>query len=239
VLRGKIMGTSSSAAVYLLQNTQEEIVILWFKDNWRWAALNLLALLVIVSLFQVQPKVGDLNSTFVPLVESGKWAIRYLLFSLAMTPLNTVFGWRAAIKLRKPAGLWAFGFGVLHFVFYIADVGADWLQYPIPDIYAALGVLGLAILTPLAATSTRWAMKQLGKRWKRLHRTVYAAGIIALLHGVLEATSSKRVLSVDPQVSYEIVLYLIVLILLLMARIPTIRTSLASLRHRPLATGRR
>lgn len=214
-------------------------MINWLRENWRWAALNTVALLVMTPLLFYTPKVSDLNSNVVPMVESGRWAVRFLLLSLAMTPLNTVFGWRSAIKLRKPAGLWAFGFGVLHFVYYLADVGEDWLRFPIPDIFAGLGLIGLVILMPLAATSTRWAMKRMGKGWKRLHKLVYAAGIIVLLHAMLEATSSKRVIAVDPQIGYEMVLYTVMLIVLLIARIPAVRASLASLRHRSLATGRK
>ena len=82
------------------------------KKNWRWAVLNLFALAVMVDLLWQSIAVEEFNPNYDPmLVSSGKWAIRFLLLCLLMTPLNTVLGWRSAIKLRKPAGLWAFGRG--------------------------------------------------------------------------------------------------------------------------------
>jgi sulfoxide reductase heme-binding subunit YedZ len=217
---------------------QEETVITWLKDNWRWAALNVLALAVMANLLRQTDKLGNFNSNFEPLIESGKWAVRFLLVSLAMTPLNTLLGWRSAIKLRKPAGLWAFGFGLLHFTFYVADIGGQaWLLDPIPVYYMGLGVIGLLILSAMAVTSNRWAMKRMGKSWKRLHRLVYAAGIIVIVHGLFEAAFSKRALITDSQVTYEVQLYLAILVILLGVRIPAVRSALANLRHRRRTIG--
>jgi len=145
----------------------------WIKKNRQWAMLNLFALAVMVCLLWQSIAADDFNPNYDPmLISSGKWAIRFLLLCLLMTPLNTVLGWRSAIKLRKPAGLWAFEFVVAHFVLNAIGLRENWLQAPIPGYIAALGVIGLGILTPMAATSTRWAMKRLRRWWKRLHRMV-------------------------------------------------------------------
>jgi sulfoxide reductase heme-binding subunit YedZ len=185
-----------------------------------------------VSLLWQTSAADDFNPDYDPmLISSGKWAIRFLLLSLAMTPLNTVLGWRGAIKLRKPAGLWAFGFATVHFLLNVIGLRENWLRAPIPDYIAALGVIGLSILTPMAATSTRWAMKRLGKWWKRLHRLVYAAGLIVLGHALLES-DNKRVAGHEPQVSTELGLYLAILLVLLAARVPVVRSTLAGLRHK-------
>jgi methionine sulfoxide reductase heme-binding subunit len=218
--------------VYFLQNRQEDVVTTWIKDNWRWALLNLFALVVMAHMLRSASQLNRFRTDFGPLIDSGKWAIRFLLFSLAITPLNTVFGWRAGIKLRKPAGLWAFAFGTLHFALYLYDMDGDWLQYPIPDYMAGLGVAAILILAALASTSTRWAMKRLGKNWKRLHRLVYAAGIIAIAHGLLESISSKRVFLTDPDARYEVILYGLLLVVLLALRINIVRSGISSLRHR-------
>jgi methionine sulfoxide reductase heme-binding subunit len=203
----------------------------WVKENWQWAALNLFALAVMADLLWQSATLGGFDRYNDPiLVNSGKWAVRFLLLCLAMTPLNTLFGWRSAIKLRKPAGLWAFGFAAVHFVWNVAGALEDWLRYPIPDYVAGLGVIALSILALMASTSTRWAMKHMGKWWKRLHRLVYAAGMIALLHALLEAPS-KRVFLYDPAAELEIRLYLVLLIVLLIVRIPAIRSVVAGLRH--------
>jgi sulfoxide reductase heme-binding subunit YedZ len=205
----------------------------WVKKNWPWAVLNLFALAVMATLLWQSIAVDDFSPNYDPmLVSSGKWAIRFLLLCLLMTPLNTVLGWRGAIKLRKPAGLWAFGFAVAHFVLNVLGLQENWVRAPIPDYMAALGVSGLSILTPMAATSTRWAMKRMGRWWKRLHRMVYAAGMIVVGHALLES-SNKRVAGYEPQVSTELGLYLVILILLLAARIPAVRSTLAGLRRRP------
>jgi methionine sulfoxide reductase heme-binding subunit len=210
----------------------ENAQVKWIRKNWQWAMLNLFALTMMLNLLWQTIAVDDFNPNYDPLlVSSGKWAIRFLLLCLLMTPLNTVLGWRGAIKLRKPAGLWAFGFAVVHFGLNVIGLQENWVSAPIPDYIAALGVIGLGILTLMAATSTRWAMKRLGMWWKRLHRMVYATGLIVVGHALLES-SNKRVAGHDPQVSIELGLYLAILIMLLAARIPTIRSTLVNLRHR-------
>lgn len=207
-------------------------MISWIKDNWRWLILNGFALVVMLHLLNLSSRLNHFRPDFVPLIDSGKWAIRFLLVSLAITPLNTLFGWRAGIKLRKPAGLWAFAFGSLHFALYLFDMDGDWWKYPIPDYMAGFGVLALLILTALASTSTRWAMKRLGKNWKRLHRLVYAGGILAIAHGLLESMTSKRVAMTDPDAQYEVTLYGVLLVVLLGLRINFVRSGISILRHR-------
>jgi sulfoxide reductase heme-binding subunit YedZ len=202
----------------------------WLRENWRWAALNLAAMAALATVLREASQVRDFSNDFTPMIESAKWAIRFLLFSLAMTPLNTLLGWRSGIKLRKPAGLWAFGFGALHFGFYLLDMQAEFLRYPVPSYYAGLGLVGLLILTAMAVTSTRWAMKRMGKSWKRLHKLVYPASVAVLVHGLLESISSKRVLAFDEYARDELILYLAILILLLAARIPFVRAGLVTLR---------
>jgi sulfoxide reductase heme-binding subunit YedZ len=205
----------------------------WVKGNWRWLALNGLAFVVMADLLWQTITVDQFNPNYdLMLISSGKWAIRCLLVCLSMTPLNTLLGWRWAVKLRKPAGLWAFGFAAVHGVLNVIGLGENWVQAPIPDYIAALGVIGLTILTFMAVTSTRWAMKRLGKWWKRLHRLVYAVGMIVILHALLESTN-KRVAGHEPQVAIELVLYLTILIVLLAVRIRSVRSAVANFRHRP------
>jgi DMSO/TMAO reductase YedYZ heme-binding membrane subunit len=72
----------------------------------------------------------------------------------------------------------------------------------------------------------------MGKGWKRLHRLVYAAGIVIMAHAMLESTSSKRVLVYDPDAASETWLYLIALVVLLAVRLPTVRGAIGNLKHR-------
>jgi sulfoxide reductase heme-binding subunit YedZ len=162
------------------------------------------------------------------MLECGKWAIRFLLVCLAMTPLNRYFGWSSAIQLRKPAGLWAFGFAVLHVLTYMRDVQFTWLQWPMPT-YIVLGMLGLLILAALAVTSNRWAMRRLRKNWKRLHRLVYLAGNLVIFHAILATAVSKKIGARDPQAIHELRVYLALLVVLLVVRIPVVHRALGQL----------
>ncbi len=194
----------------------------WLKSNWRWIALNLFAVSVLNVVLTQGSTDWNATHTFDPMLESGKWAIRFLLICLTMTPLNTYLGWSSAIKLRKPAGLWAFGFASLHVLVYIREAQLAWLAFPMQP-FIALGLLGLLVLTALAFTSNRWAMQRLGKSWKRLHRLVYLAGLAVVFHAILATTMSKKIFVRDPQAIHELELYLALLVVLLAVRIALVR----------------
>lgn len=204
------------------------------KVNGRFLLFNTIALLIL--LYVVGEGRSDYSNpgTFVPELESGKWAIRFLLICLAMTPLRILFGWNSAIKLRKSAGLWSFCFACVHLAFYTLESGFSWLELPQP-FFILLGLTGILILLALAVTSNRWAMRRLKKNWKRLHRLVYAAGIIMLVHALLSTTQSKKVLVYDPTAPQELSLYLALLILLLAVRLPQVKRALIKNRKRQIA----
>ena len=117
----------------------------------------------------------------------GDWTLRILLASLALTPLRIVTGSAAPIALRRLLGLFAFTYAVLHFcVWIVLDFFFDW-ELMAADIvkrpYITVGVTALALLTPLAATSTAGMIKRLGaRRWRALHRLVYVAAVLGVLH---------------------------------------------------------
>lgn len=117
----------------------------------------------------------------------GDWTLRLLLASLAMTPLRLLFGVAWPVTLRRLLGLFAFFYACLHFsVWIVLDHFFDW-QEMLADVlkrpYITVGVLALTLLVPLAATSTVRMVKRLGAaNWKRLHRLVYAVGILGVLH---------------------------------------------------------
>lgn len=127
---------------------------------------------------------------------SGTTALVLLLLSLACTPLNTLLGWKALLPLRKPLGLYAFGYVVLHMLVFVwLDYRLDWELIWI-DVgekrYIYAGSAALLLLLPLALTSNRAAMRRLGKRWKLLHRLVYVAVALAVLHFFLLVKSDVR-----------------------------------------------
>ncbi len=118
--------------------------------------------------------------------ETGAWALRFLILSLAVTPVRRVSGWRALSLERRTFGLFAFAYASLHFSTYLGlDLGFDW-SFLAEDIaerpYITIGFATFVILLVLAATSTRAAARRLGRRWKSLHRLVYLAGIGAVAH---------------------------------------------------------
>lgn len=197
----------------------------WLKSNWRWGIFNLSAVCITVYVLTQGSTGWSDMATFDSGLESGKWAIRFLLACLMMTPLNTYLGWKSAIKLRKSAGLWAFGFASTHVLFYIREAKLDWLTIHMP-FYFMLGLVGMVILGLLAITSNRWAMKQLGRNWKRLHRLVYFSGITVVTHSMLATMLSKKVFARDPQAPIELKIYAALLFVLLAVRIPMVRTLL-------------
>jgi len=108
---------------------------------------------------------------------TGKTALVLLMLSLACTPVNTLLGFKSALKVRRALGLYAFMYAALHFSIFVGlDYGFDpvLLQEAIFEKrYALVGLAAGLIMLPLAITSTRGWMKRLGQRWKYLHRWVY------------------------------------------------------------------
>jgi len=116
----------------------------------------------------------------------GRWGLKFLLLTLAVTPLRRWTGWNWLIRFRRMLGLFAFFYVVLHFsVYAVLDQGLD-LDAIIEDVlkrpYITLGMAGLLMLIPLAATSTKGMMRRLGRRWQKLHRLVYVIAIVAVWH---------------------------------------------------------
>ena len=117
----------------------------------------------------------------------GDWTLRILLASLAMTPIRLVLGVSWPITLRRLLGLFAFFYVCLHgSVWIVLDFFFDWPRMW-EDIlkrhYITMGMLGLLSLIPLAATSTAGMIKRLGaRRWRRLHRLAYLAGVAGSIH---------------------------------------------------------
>ncbi|MDR3004876.1 MAG: ferric reductase-like transmembrane domain-containing protein [Acidovorax sp.] len=118
---------------------------------------------------------------------TGDWALRALWLALAVTPLRQSLQLTALARLRRLLGLFAFFYAVLHLVCYAwldqgwawADMAADVLRRP----FILVGMLTFLLLLMLAATSLHAVLRWLGgARWKRLHRAVYAAALLALLH---------------------------------------------------------
>lgn len=154
-----------------------------------WIALGALAVMVTPALalgvrFVVEgvgpDPIKDLTHT------SGDWALRFLLASLAVTPLRRLTGWRGLASLRRSFGLASFAYALAHVLCWaVLDLGLDPAALA-EDLserpFVMAGMTAFVLLAALAATSTRKAMRRLGPRWVALHRAVYAAASIALVH---------------------------------------------------------
>jgi len=127
---------------------------------------------------------------------TGKPALVLLILSLACSPLNSLFGFRQAIKLRRPLGVYAFLYALLHFLTFIGlDYGFNpKLLYDaiFEKRYALVGFAAFLILLPLALTSTKGWQRRLGKAWKRLHCLVYVAALLVIVHYVWLVKSDIR-----------------------------------------------
>lgn len=117
----------------------------------------------------------------------GTWTLVALLATLTITPLRRVTGWAWLVRLRRMLGLYAFFYGTLHVTAYVwIDHFFDWPEI-IADIvkrpYLTFGFAAYTLMIPLALTSTNAMVRRLGGRtWQRLHRLVYAIGVLSVLH---------------------------------------------------------
>ena len=119
-------------------------------------------------------------------IETGEWALRFLLLTLAITPFRQIFRVVEIARLRRMIGLFAFFYASIHFLSWMAFIlGFRWLAIAeelVESPYITVGFLAYVILFLLGVTSTNSMVRRLGKNWKRLHKFIYAASILAIVH---------------------------------------------------------
>ena len=116
----------------------------------------------------------------------GLWALRFLMLALAITPLRHLTGQSVLVRFRRMLGLYAFFYASVHFSAYLGlDLRGYWTQI-FEEIakrpYITVGFAAWLLLVPLAVTSTTGWIRRLGRNWARLHKLVYAIGVLAVLH---------------------------------------------------------
>ena len=131
---------------------------------------------------------GDLGANPIETVThvTGEWTLRLLLATLAVTPLRRLSGWQAIVPWRRSFGLFAFGYATAHFLTWavldneldVASIARDIGK----RTFVTAGFAAFVLLIPLALTSTRASIRRLGKRWATLHRLVYVAAVLGVLH---------------------------------------------------------
>ena len=117
----------------------------------------------------------------------GDWALRFVLITLAVTPLRKLTGWTWLMTLRRMLGLYAFFYATLHLSTYIwVDQFFDWIAIAkdiIKRPFITVGMLTYTLLVPLAITSNNAMIRRMGgKRWQFLHRAIYIIGALGVLH---------------------------------------------------------
>ncbi len=154
----------------------------------------------------------------------GWWGLVFLTLSLAVTPVRRLTGWNRLVRHRRFVGLVAFGYLTAHFLSYVVlDQFFAW-SYILEDIverpFIMSGFAAWLLLIPLAITSTRLWIRRLGRRWVKLHRLVYVAGALGVLHFYWKVKADTR----------EPLIFAVVLLLLLLLRIPMVRRWIVRLR---------
>lgn len=144
---------------------------------------------------------------------TGKAVLILILCTLAVTPVRRLTGWNGVIGARRPLGLFAFFYAVLHFLIYLGDQGfapayivEDVVEHP----YVTAGFTAFLLLIPLAITSTKASIRRLGKRWTTLHRLVYVSAILGVIHFLWLVKKDLR----------EPLIYAVILALLFALRVP-------------------
>jgi sulfoxide reductase heme-binding subunit YedZ len=190
----------------------------WLRRNWLLILAHIGSLLPMAILLWDWSQ-DDLTANPLQAVtlRTGRFAIILLMLSLATTTLNSLFGLRQIVPLRKWFGLYSALYVGVHFLIFIGvDYGFD-LSLILEDLifkrYIIVGFLAGLILLPLALTSTKGWQRRLGKNWKRLHRMVYLAALLASVHYIWLVKADIR----TPLIYAGIFLFLLIL------RIPLVR----------------
>jgi sulfoxide reductase heme-binding subunit YedZ len=172
----------------------------------------------------------------------GLWSLRLLMVTLAVSPLRMLTGWPEPLKLRRTLGLWAYAYACLHFSIYIvfdlnildpAHAAKQLAEDLVKRLYITVGFTAWLLMLPLAITSTDGWQRRLKRKWKTLHKLIYPAAALGVLHFIWLV---KKDLS-------EPLLYAFILLGLMLFRWPLpqiqrailrARTSEASLRDQTL-----
>ena len=142
-------------------------------------------LLVVTDLFEVTGELGA-NPVEAILDRLGNWGLRFIMITLAVTPLRRLSGWTSLQQLRRMLGLFTFSYVLMHFLTWLvldqglllSAVAEDLAERP----FITLGFTALILLTAMAITSTNAMRRRLGRRWQRIHYGAYAVGILGVWH---------------------------------------------------------
>ena len=155
----------------------------------RWSKITIfLACLIPVARLAWRAFHHDLGANPLEVIThaTGDWTLRFLLITLAITPLRQLAKQYWLIQHRRMLGLFAFFYGTLHLTTYLwFDKFFDWNEI-LHDVgkrrFITVGFLAFVLMIPLAVTSTKGMIRRLGKRWTQLHRLIYVSAIAGVIH---------------------------------------------------------
>jgi methionine sulfoxide reductase heme-binding subunit len=159
----------------------------WLRRYWHRVLIHGLAWAPIAwVLIQYATDTLPFNLNRYLITRSGAIGFGLVVAALACSPINSLFGWARAIQLRRPLGVYGFVYLFGHLLAYVwLDNAFDWelIWRDILERRAmSIGLVALMMLAPLALTSTNGWQRRLGRQWKQLHRLVYLAVPLGLLH---------------------------------------------------------
>jgi sulfoxide reductase heme-binding subunit YedZ len=132
---------------------------------------------------------GDLTANPVEFLQhqTGDWTLRFLIFTLCVTPFRKILKLPELIRFRRMLGLFAFFYVCLHFLTYLGPDQSFHLAGMLKDVakrpFVTVGFAAFVLLIPLAITSTAgWIRRLGGKRWVALHRSIYICAILGVIH---------------------------------------------------------
>lgn len=163
---------------------------------------------------------------------TGRIALIILIIMLAVTPFQIIHRTSLLSGMKKRLGLYAFFYACVHlFIFFVLDFGLNWhsiyLQI-IQKTFILPGLIAFVILLAMAITSFQWWKRKLARNWKRLHRLVYLAAILILLHFALAQKGDVMQLRGNLAVP---VVYGVITLLLLFMRLPFVKRFINRLEH--------
>ena len=164
-------------------NTLRQIRLIW-KPLVFLACLTPFAF-VVGDAFEITGRLGA-NPVEEILDRFGNWSLRFIMITLAVTPLRRLSGWNWLQRFRRMFGLFTFFYALLHFLTWlILDQGLLWSAV-VEDLakrpFITIGFAALMFLLALTLTSTNAARRRLGRRWQEMHNLVYVIGILGVWH---------------------------------------------------------
>ncbi|MFG6531673.1 MULTISPECIES: sulfite oxidase heme-binding subunit YedZ [unclassified Sulfitobacter] len=154
---------------------------------WLWALMALPGLGILASILGAADTEATGAAIHAALHPTGEFGARFMIIAMLASPLSLVFkGWRGPRWLKKNRryfGVAAFAYALAHTVLYLNDLGeAQKVIADLPKLYIWTGWIAFLIFVPLAVTSTDYFVRKMGRTWKTLQRTTYAAAVLTLLH---------------------------------------------------------